>query len=274
MKTKLITLLTLGLAIITSCSNDEDAATETNPINIIELTSSKKYAFIEESVVIAIQANGYSEIEVSSEDNIDLEIINDTTYIVTSEERTEATIEVTFTHGGFTKSENVDIEFVEHGFINDLTFEGIDIDIDGSEKTLAILGEPDYIQTTNDDIDYWYYFNQGFFLFMKTDVDQLHIVRAYSHDSWSRTFDETTYNGSAYLYSFGENDLKFSSDITSPLLMDSIISQYGTPDKIEYHPNDSRIHEYEYTDKQINFYFLSDTQNEHEGKPIQYAHFW
>ena len=267
MKTKLITLLTIGLALITSCSSDEDATTEINPINIIEVTSSKEYAFIEESVVIAIQANGYSEIVVSSEDNIDIEIINDTTYIVTSEERTEATIEVTLTNGDFTKSENIDIEFVEHGVIDFEIVEGLQIDIDTSDKLIDLLGEPYYKYSNNSNTEErWDYPDLGIRFEIKIDTEIVSEARLYSYN-FNRTFENENYTSGIYPYEISEGIKIENSQLTT----NTVLENYGNSYLHSTLSNSETTHYFDYETEQVVFFYFADDIDDYSEKTVPYV---
>jgi len=120
------------------------------PIIINNIESSKEFAFIEDTITVNIEASGQTNIEVTNDNNnIIVTKVNENTFEVNAIERENIRLEFMLTNENNAETSSVDINFLEHGVINNKIVEGIEIDVDQSEKLTAVLGEPNYIQMRN-----------------------------------------------------------------------------------------------------------------------------
>lgn len=273
---KLIHLITtiLASAILFSCSSDDSdtPAKKTNPIVVNSIESSNKYAFTEDTITITIDAEGYSDIEIiSDDDSVIITKVNDTTYSISATEAVNANITFNFSApDDFTKTEELAVSFYAHGVIDFKIVEGLTIDVDSPEKALALLGEPEAKTIdTDDNEEVWYYFEKGFWILMDMNVNQVHYMRLYGYDFWTRTIDNVEYTGDNYPYNI-TNDLKIANE---QLTMNTIVEKYGEPTEILTNTENTRF-AYDYEGLEVLFYFFSDNENNYTNKIVPYINIY
>ena len=270
MKLNNFLVIVFSAFLLFSCSDKKDDPIKTNPIVITAIETSKQFAFTEDTIVLNIDATGYTSIEViSNDDKITLTKINETTYNLQATEAIDATILVNLlADDDFTTSANIDISFYEHGVIDYKVVEGLTVDEDSAEKAIELLGEPDFkgIDTENN-AEFWYYFDKGFWIEIDTSLNQVHIFRLYGGE-WTRTFDDIAYTGKGYPYEIG-NSLKI---IDYQLTMDVVIDTFGEPtEKVDAASSSTSNRKYyKYEELQTLFYFFSDDIDDTTSKVVPY----
>ncbi|WP_424001193.1 hypothetical protein [Maribacter sp. IgM3_T14_3] len=268
MKFNHLLITVIIFSIILSCSSDDSENLETNPIIITSIDSSKELAFTEEEIIVSIDAEGYLNIEVTSNtNNVTVNKINSTTYTLSATVATEVTIQITLTSENFTEVKNVDYIFFEHGVIDFKVVEGLTLDKDSPVRVRELHGDPDYILTIEDkNEEVWHYFNKGFWILMDNNVDQAHYMRLYGIP-WSRTFENTEYIGEQYQYEISEG-LKIEN---LQLSMTTVVDRFGLPTEKFTSTNNERLHIYDYENLEILFYFQSDDIDDYIGKNVGYV---
>ena len=263
-------LIAFTSLIFFSCSSDDNSnKTETNPITINSIESSKQLAFIEETIAINIDAIGYEAIDVTNDNNnTTITKINNTTYHINATEMENVTINVTLSYEDFTETEAINLSFLEHGVINHKIVEGLTLDVDSPDKALTLLGTPEAKTINEDDNEEtWYYFEKGFWILMDMNVNQVHYIRLYGYDTWTRTIDNVNYKGNYYPYEIGDG-LNISN---LQLTMDTVIETYGQPtEKFSSSTTGSTLRVYDYEDIETLFYFNSNSIDNYTGKTVGY----
>ena len=265
MKTNHLLIIIIACVFSFSCSSDH--IEKINPIILNSIESSKQFAFIEETISLNIYAEGYSNIEViSNNSNVVIDKVNTTTYKISATKSTEAIIEIILSSDSFTEQKTVDYSFFEHGLIDFKIVEGLTLDKDSPSRVRELHGDPDYISENEDkNEEIWYYFDKGFWILMDNNVNQAHYMRLYGIN-WSRTFDNIEYIGKQYTYEISEG-LKIEN---LQLSMSTVVNKFGTPTEKFTSTNNKQLHIYDYEDLEVLFYFQSDDIDDYEGKSVGY----
>lgn len=237
---------------------------------------SQNFAFIEDVVSLNINASGYGEIEVTSNNSeiVSVTSVGDGIYEVSATEAVDVNIYVKLKdkNGDATGAfKTANVTFCEHGVKNFDTVEGIKIDTDKSAKVIQVKGEPELKRDLfSDDVkvgEKWYYFSKGVYFSMQ-DIGDSKLVQSccFYGFTGSVTYDEVSYNVTKFPYEIGFS-LKLSDNNST---MDTVVSELGSPSQKRDYSASTRNNSYLYTNttQSVRFYFLGDTAEDYAGQKI------
>jgi len=260
--------------LLLSCSGSDsegenNVETIINPITFDTLSSNSPYAFIEEKILVSVDASGYESINVTSDNsNISITKINNITYNIEASEALEATIDVVLLSGDFEEIKSIDLEFFEHGTSDGLVVEGLYVDVDSSEKAEKLIGEPDVVVSGEDlDKETWFYFDKGFWVGIDTSNNKVDYFRFYGYDGWTRTINNELYEGVSYPYEIG-GGLKIDNE---QLTINKVIETFGSNPTEKNSDLETNRHYYRYSNIQSVFYFFSESIDETNNKIVPYV---
>lgn len=263
MKKILLTLFT-SLFLI-ACSSETEESINTIVINSIE--SSKQLAFTDETITLNINATGFSNLNLTTNaNNVTISAIDNTTYTVNTTEAKDIRINLTFTKDDFTETATIDLSFFEHGVINYHTVEGIEIDVDTSDKLTSLLGEPNLMESNNDQTEMrWHYFDLGLRFEVINETNLVTEVRIYG-DEFDRTVGDVVNTSGVYPYEIG-NSLKISD---LQLTTNTVFDTFGTAYETGVQSADNNLFFINYPDIDTVFFFFGSDINDTENKVIPY----
>ncbi|WP_346881916.1 hypothetical protein [uncultured Algibacter sp.] len=261
-------VLTFIALFFIGCSSDDDSKQDLENKLVIfkSLTTTKSLAFTEETITLDIDGENFTEILVSSNNpRVTITEVSSTTYTVKASEALNAIISVQLKNDTNIETESVTLDFFEHGVKDFKIVEGIEIDVDKTDKIIGLLGEPEgKADSTNGENEFWYYFSKGFSLWVRKSTGLVYDARVYGIN-WNRTIDDVEISGIGYPYEIG-NSWNLPN---AQLRMDDVISEFGDPiSKFESSTPDSTLRWYVYND--VVFFFFSDSIDNFAGRPVAY----
>jgi len=252
----------LSILILSSCSEETDV----DPVVFSGIEVSQNFAFIEDVVVLNINASGYGEIELTSTSSeiVSITSVGDGIYEVSATEPVSVTIYVDLKdkNGDATRGfKTANVTFYEHGVKNFDTVEGIKMDRDRRGKVISLLGEPDYISVSSDSIyEDLYYFNLGVVFYLKNNK----VGYAILHDSkfW-RIIDgvKTYYTDYPYELPYGWK--------IGQITMDTVIKTLGAPDKMVNISDSNNLNYFHYTTEKFILYYYALNEQDYQGKKVR-----
>lgn len=261
-------ILSILVLFITGCSSNEDSdvVKKDDPIIFTSLTASKKSSFIDEVITISIDATAYKDIVVTTNKfSVKATKISANSYEIESTEAIGVRVKVVLENNNSSETKSIDLDFYEHGVKDNVIVEGIEIDVDRSDKLLELFGEPDgKLDSTNGEDEFWYYFLRGLYFSLDKVTKRVGSAYLYSYDGWTRTINDVTFTGELYPYEIG-NSKKIAGGQTK---MDEIVDIFGEPDEKHKSSNtSSNLKWYVYYGGVV-FYFNSDSLDNYQGKPV------
>lgn len=255
-------ILPIVLLLFLGCSKDDEE--EANLIVFKNLTASKELSFTDSLITINIDGSGYSESIVTSNSLVDVTItkVNKNTYTVKASKAGEVKINVEIKNGNYGETKSIFLSFYEHGIKNYKIIEGIEINVDKTDKVSALLGEPDLITSSSNKLyDVWYYLSKGFFFYIHKTSKIVAQSRVYGID-WGLKVNGKEEKGLHYPYEIG-NSLKIANGQT---LMDDAIKALGGI----YKKEEGSTRYYYLYERGVVLYFSSNSIDEYVGKPVDY----
>lgn len=259
--------LSFILLLFTGCSKDDDAIKDLE-IVFNSLTTTKALNFIDETAIITIDGEEFREVIVTSNDSkAAITKISTTSYAIESSEAIELTINVQLKNNDFGETKSIDLEFYEHGIKDYKIVEGIELNVDKTEKILALLGEPEAKTLNSDESrEFWFYFSEGFELVVIKATDIVTDAVVFP-TPWDITINGISNIGSIYPYDIANN----WNVSNSQLVMDEVIEKLGEPDgKFSSNTTGSKLRRYVYNNPNVSFRFYSDELNDYSNKPVSY----
>lgn len=276
---KTLSILFLSIFIL-SCSSSDDSIVEpelptvietppveTNPIIINNITSSKELAFTDETITLNIDASGYSNLDVTStSSNVSITKTSDTTYNVNTTDAEDIIIQLAFSFNDFIETETINLSFFKHGVIDYNIVEGIEIDVDTSDKIISLLGEPSLTESNNSGTAMrWHYFDLGMRFEVLTDTNVVNEVRLYGRE-FDRTANGISNTSGIYQYEIGES-LKISN---SQLTTDVVLNTFEFDNEKGTESADNNLFFINYPRIGVIFFYFAEDINQYSGQTIPY----
>ena len=252
------------LSIIVACSSPSD---DTQKVNFISLTADKTMTYIENSVIITIDATDFDDAVVTTNrENVTITKLTSKTYEITSTAATTVLISVELSKTDDSDYKTISLSFYKHGIVNNNTVDGITVDVDNSSKVTTLLGTPDYINTTTSTTyDFWIYTSKGVYFYISKTNTKVNQIYLNSSNFYYTNNNDERINYTNYPHEVGNglkiNDINFT--------MDDVIDAYGSTFVKSTSTVTTTLRSYDYTNVDLVYSFIGTTEDDYTGKKIE-----